>query len=133
MNSSRSYVVNGLITWIVDNSCTPHIVIDSTCNDVVVPQEHVVDGKITLNVSGQATRNFSLTPDGLSFDTRFGGQPFHVQCPVGAIVGVFAKENRQGMAFEVDLEDKVALTNAEDTSSSITSDELPSYLKVVKE
>ena len=36
----------------------------------------------------------------ISFTTRFGGIPIDLLVPVGAIVGIYAHENGQGMVFE---------------------------------
>ena len=132
MNSSRSYIVSALIDWIVDNQCTPHIVVDARVEGVEVPTEYIVDGLITLNVSGHAIRNFKLGPDGLFFDARFGGVSRQVDCPVGSIVGVYAKENRQGMAFEVENADQAQATSGNNQSNGDKQD-LPPYLRVVKE
>ena len=128
MNSSRSYVVRALIDWIVDNNCTPHIVIDSRCDGVEVPEEYVTDGLITLNVAGVAVHNWELSPSGLSFDARFRGTPHHIACPVGAIVGVYAKENQQGETF---LPDNT--TDLKQSQDSANGEELPPYLRVVKD
>ena len=100
MNSYRSYVVNALIDWIVDNGCTPHLIIDDRMPDVEVPAGFSKNHRVVLNVSGSAVRGFKLDSDGLEFHARFGGVSHLVRCPVGAIVGIFAKENGQGMAFE---------------------------------
>ena len=100
MRSSRPYLVRALIDWIVDSNCTPYLVLSTAVDGVVVPRQHVSDGKIVLNVSGTAIRNFSLEQDELAFDSRFSGENFHISAPVGAVIGVYAKETGQGMAFE---------------------------------
>ena len=102
MTSSRPYLVRALIDWIIDNGATPYLTIAANEPGVQVPSEHVKDGKIVLNISGDAIRNFGLDNNTVSFDSRFSGQPFHVIAPVGAIIAVYAKETGQGMAFEVE-------------------------------
>ena len=49
MTSSRPYLVRALYEWILDNGCTPHVVVDALLEGVEVPQEHVKDGQIVLN------------------------------------------------------------------------------------
>ena len=43
MTSSRPYVVRALYEWIVENSCTPYILVNAFGEGVEVPQEHVRD------------------------------------------------------------------------------------------
>lgn len=102
MTSFRWYLVDALIRWLLDNECTPHVVLQTDFPRVKVPSEHIKDNRIVLNVSPQAVHNFSLGPKGLEFDARFGGVPQHVFAPVGAIVGVHAKESKIGFEFEVE-------------------------------
>ncbi len=37
MNSSRPYMLRALYEWIVDNDCTPYILVDANHAGVVVP------------------------------------------------------------------------------------------------
>ena len=135
MKSSRPYVVNALIDWICDNGCTPHIVIDIRCDGVEGPTEFADDNLLVLNVSASAVRNFTCDAEGLKLDARFSGQSRHVTSPTGAIVGVFAKENGQGMSFQPEVETgSTYLTK--DTSgkdAQTTEPKLPSYLRIVKD
>jgi stringent starvation protein B len=66
---------------------------------VVVPREYVQDGRITLNVSPVAIQNLSLHEEPIWFSARFGGRPFDVQFPAGAVLAIFARENGEGMLF----------------------------------
>ena len=102
VKSSRPYFIRALLDWIVDSGCTPHLLIAADAEGVSVPRDHVRDGRIVLNLSAAAVRNFHLDDAALSFDSRFGGQSFHVVAPLGAVAAVYAKENGEGMAFEVE-------------------------------
>ncbi|MEK9928394.1 MAG: ClpXP protease specificity-enhancing factor, partial [Halieaceae bacterium] len=31
MTPSRPYIVRAIYEWIVDNDCTPHLLVDATC------------------------------------------------------------------------------------------------------
>jgi stringent starvation protein B len=44
MSSSRPYIVRALYDWIIENDCTPYILVNAFADDVEVPQEHVKDG-----------------------------------------------------------------------------------------
>ena len=46
MKSSRPYLVRALYDWIVDNGCTPYVLIDAHIPGVEVPQQYVKDGQI---------------------------------------------------------------------------------------
>ena len=100
MTPPRPYLVRALIDWIVDNDCTPFVTVASDLDGVTVPPGTAKDGRVVLNLSASATRNLQISNDLLTVDCRFGGQPFHVTVPMGAVVAVFARENGEGMSFE---------------------------------
>lgn len=85
--------------WMGDNGHTPHIVVDTAFDGVQVPEEHIKDGKIILNISHSAAHNLKLSNAGVSFRARFGGVPFDVWVPVAAVLGIYARETGQGMIF----------------------------------
>ena len=88
--------------WILDNGCSPYVIVSTTVADVQVPPGHAQNGRIVLNVSPTAIRNLLMTNDKLEFDGRFGGQAFHISAPIAAVLAVYAKETGQGMAFEAE-------------------------------
>lgn len=100
MTSFRWYLVEALIRWLLDNECVPHVVIQADLPGVEVPNEHVKNNRVVLNVSPQAVQGFSIGPKGIEFDARFGGVSRHVFAPAGAIVGVHAKGRDVGFEFE---------------------------------
>jgi len=99
---SKPYVVRAIYDWIVDNNCTPHILIDATSDGVVVPEDYVTDGQIVLNISSTAVVTLHLGNDAVSFSGRFGGVPLDVFLPLDSILGIYARENGQGMIFDDD-------------------------------
>ena len=88
--------------WMADNGHTPHIVVDASVDGVVVPPEHVKDGKIILNISSSAAHNLKIINDSVSFRARFGGVPNDVWVPTSSILGIYARETGQGMIFSND-------------------------------
>jgi stringent starvation protein B len=88
--------------WMLDNGFTPHIVVDAKRDGVRVPQAHVKDGKIVLNVSLSATRSLSLGNDAVTFEARFGGVSQQLAVPIAAVLGIYARETGQGMVFGED-------------------------------
>jgi stringent starvation protein B len=99
MNPSRPYIARALYEWILDNDCTPHLVVDADAPHVVVPRQFVQDGQIVLNVLPSAVRDFLMGDNEIFFSARFGGVPMQVRVPYGALVAIFAKENAMGMGF----------------------------------
>jgi stringent starvation protein B len=99
MNPSRPYIARGLYEWILDNDCTPHLVVDAEAPHVVVPRQFVQDGQIVLNVLPSAVRDFFMGENEISFSARFGGVPMQVRVPYAALMAIFAKENAMGMGF----------------------------------
>ncbi|MNP15917.1 Stringent starvation protein B [compost metagenome] len=102
MNSSRPYLVRALYEWIVDNDCTPHLLVNAEFPAVQVPQGFASDGQIVLNISPSAVRNLHMDNDAVSFEGRFSGVSHSLFVPAGAILGIYARENGQGMVFELD-------------------------------
>ncbi len=88
--------------WMVDNGFTPHLVVDARRDGVRVPEAHVQDGKIVVNVSPTATRGLSLGNDFVMFEARFGGVSQALSIPVAAVLGIYARETGQGMIFNDD-------------------------------
>jgi stringent starvation protein B len=100
MTSHRPYLVRALYEWILDNNCTPYILVNALEQGVEVPQNHVKDGQIVLNISPVAVQGLLVANEGLEFSGRFGGIPTRVYVPTRAIMGIYARENGQGMIFE---------------------------------
>lgn len=100
MSSSRPYLIRALYEWIVDNNCTPHVLVNAMAAGVSVPQQHVKNGQIVLNVSPGAIANFLLDNNLMQFDARFSGVPMRIVVPMHAVLGIYARENGQGMIFE---------------------------------
>lgn len=99
MTSSRPYLVRALNEWILDNDCTPYIVVDAGVQGVQVPTEHVANGQIVLNISTGAVRGLVIGNGAIEFSARFGGVPMQVFIPLQAVLAIYAKENGEGMVF----------------------------------
>lgn len=99
MTPSRAYLLRALHEWILDNDSTPHMVVDATINDVMVPEHFVSDGQIVLNISPSAVQGLHLGDEAVEFSARFGGVSMHVYVPILAVMAVYAKETGEGMGF----------------------------------
>jgi stringent starvation protein B len=99
VSGQRPYLLRAMHEWMIDNALTPHIVVDASAAGVDVPRDSVKDGKIVLNVSYAATRGLVIDNDVVAFEARFNGVPRSVRVPIDAVVGIYARENGQGMVF----------------------------------
>lgn len=102
MNSSRPYLVRALYEWIVDNDCTPHLLVNAEFSGVQVPPGFASDGQIVLNVSPSAVRHLHMDNEAISFEGRFGGVAHSLYVPAAAVLAIYARENGQGMVFDLE-------------------------------
>jgi stringent starvation protein B len=99
--SSKPYLLRALYEWCVDNGYTPYVsvVVDG---DTRVPQEHVRNGEIVLNIGPLAAHRLKMGNEFIEFAARFGGVPKELVIPVGQVAAIYARENGHGMSFEMD-------------------------------
>ena len=102
MTSSRPYLMRAVYEWIVDNNMTPYMLVNAEFPDVYVPQEHVNNGKIILNIAPEAVQNLDMGMGEVGFHARFSGKPMHVRVPISAALAIYARENGRGMVFNED-------------------------------
>lgn len=120
MSSTKPYLIRAIHEWCVDSGFTPYLVVKVDAH-TRVPREYVRDGQIVLNISPQATHHLAMGNDEIVFQTRFSGTPFQVSVPVSAVAAIYARENGQGMAFEVTPEEVAA--DAEKVGAGVTAHE----------
>lgn len=99
MTSNKPYLIRAIYDWIVDNNLTPHILVNAHYPGVQVPQEHVNNGRIVLNISPQACRGLHLENDRIVFSARFSGVTIQIFVVPAAVFAIYAKENGRGMEF----------------------------------
>lgn len=100
--TTKPYLLRAIHDWCVDNGFTPHLAVVVDRN-VVVPPGYARDGQIVLNIGAEATANLDLGNEAITFQARFGGVSQHLYIPVSHVLAIYARENGQGMAFELDL------------------------------
>lgn len=100
---TKPYMVRAIHEWCVDNGFSPHLLVavNAQCR---VPMAYVKDGEIVLNLNYTATKDLHIDNDAIVFSARFGGVSQNLYVPMGAVKGIFARENSQGMFFEPALE-----------------------------
>ena len=97
MKPFRGYLFQALLQWIYESDLRPHILVDATVPGVAVPNSHVEDGKITLNLGLNAIAQFSADEFEVCFTARFNGASQRIRVPLAAIEMVYAQENGIGM------------------------------------
>jgi stringent starvation protein B len=99
MTSTKPYLIRAIYEWILDNEMTPHLVVDVRYPGVQAPKEFVEEERLVLNLSPSAVRALVLGNEQIEFNARFGGVARDVYFPVEAVLGIFTRENGQGMVF----------------------------------
>lgn len=98
--STKPYLIRAIYDWCTDSGFTPYVAV-AVDESVRVPADFVKNGEIVLNVSALATSRLLIDNDAISFQARFAGVPRDVYVPMGRVIAVYARENGQGMAFDV--------------------------------
>ncbi len=106
MFSNKPYLVRAFYEWIVDNACTPYVVVNAHYPRCHVPAEHVENGEITLNIAPSAIRDLKITNDTIEFRASFSGIVHLISAPIKAILAIYAQENQQGMFFDYEETDE---------------------------
>lgn len=132
---TKPYMIRAIHEWCVDNGLTPHLLVAVNAQ-TRVPMAYVKDGEIVLNINYSATKDLHIDNEAVVFSARFGGVSQNLYIPMGAIKGVFARENGQGMFFEVDAAADVpavsAPVTAEEKADTTPSEKRKPTLKIVK-
>lgn len=136
MTSNRPYLLRAFYDWILDNECTPYIVVDVDMPHVQVPEQAIKDGQVVLNISPTAVHALDMTQQHVSFSARFGGVPFEVYVPMYAISAIYARENGAGTMFppeEVEeLKDELESPKLEEVQESKSESSEPKDDKKAK-
>ncbi len=146
--STKPYLIRAIYEWCVDQGFTPYLatLVDA---DTRVPAGYAKDGQIVLNIGPDAAHKLAMENDFISFQARFGGVAHSLLVPVDNVVAIYARENGQGMAFEVHAPTAEAAeaggidadaTAGEDSSAAPAAPDEPaepppargSHLKVIK-
>ena len=100
LKGTRPYFIRAIYEWLVDADFTPYLLVDAYWPGCELPQQFVEDGRIVLNVKPSAVRYLVLGNEAIMFSARFGGMPMAILVPVGAVLGIYAKENGEGLFFD---------------------------------
>ena len=96
--STKPYLIRAICEWCADNGLTPYLAVKVN-SQTRVPSAYVKNGEIVLNVSATATRKLTIDNQWIQFTARFNGSSQEVAVPMGAVIGIFAKETGYGFSF----------------------------------
>lgn len=117
MKSTKPYLIRAIYEWCVDQGFTPHIQVHAG-PAARVPKDYVRDGQIVFNIGMDATHQLELSNEDITFQARFNGKAFPVRVPTAYVMAIYARENGQGMAFEVeDFDGTMAVADASDVEA----------------
>lgn len=123
LTSTKPYLVRAIHEWCMDNNLTPHLLV-AVDAQTRVPMAYVKDGEIVLNLSYSATKDLHLDNEAVIFSARFGGISQNLYIPMHAVRGIFARENSQGMFFEIDADSTELELNFSDEKPNETPSDI---------
>ncbi|WP_313034789.1 ClpXP protease specificity-enhancing factor [Acinetobacter sp.] len=121
LTPTRPYLARAIYEWICDNNLTPYLLVDATQPNTMVPEQFIQDGQIVLNIVPHAVHKLTMSNDAITFSARFGGVSRDIYVPLNAVLGLYARENGQGLFFDPSEYEGTQI--AEDTLKSTTTSE----------
>lgn len=118
--STKPYLLRAIYEWCTDNGYTPYITV-LVNGRTRVPMQFVKNGEIVLNISFEATSGLKMDNDLINFSARFGGVSWDISVPVDNVIAIYARENGQGMAFEVPAILSLEEENQEQSDSPVSN------------
>ena len=96
--STKPYLIRAIHEWCSDSNLTPYLSVKVDAK-TRVPTEYVKNGEIVLNLAYDATHKLTIGNDLVQFAARFNGVSRECSIPIDAVLGIFARENGQGLFF----------------------------------
>lgn len=115
---TRPYLARAIYEWICDNQLTPYLLVDATQPHTDVPLQFVKDGQIVLNLAPHAVHQLHMSNDAITFSARFGGVAKEIYVPIRAVLGIYARENGQGLFFDPSEYEDMQETAAPETEQT---------------
>lgn len=97
--AQKPYFLRACHEWMSDSGLTPQLIVDVAAPGLEVPPGFDRDGRVVLNVSVRATEGLVLGNEAVEFRARFGDAVRQVRVPIASVLGIFARETGEGLAF----------------------------------
>jgi stringent starvation protein B len=127
LSPTRPYLARAIYEWICDNNLTPHLLVDATQPNTLLPEQYIQDGQIVLNIAPHAVHQFNMSNEIITFSARFGGVSRDIYVPFNAVIGIYARENGQGLFFDPSEYSEIQIS--EDSVQPTESSENPEQPK----
>ncbi len=136
-SSTKPYLIRAIYQWALDNDYTPHLLITTDNQDVIIPRQYIQDGRIVLNIHPQSVTGLELGNEYLWFSTRFSGIATEITVPITAVLAIYVRENSHGIVFHDDDTGSISLPpaakkNAPKQSKKGKKKQKPPHLKLVE-
>ena len=106
--STKPYLLRAIYEWCVVEQFTPYLLVKVDQN-TLAPKAFIKDGKILLNLSPESIKDLLMGDEAITFTARFNGAPENLYLPIEAVEGIYAKENGEGLFFEVKEDQEIGL------------------------
>jgi len=127
--STKPYLLRAIYEWCADQGLTPYVAVRVDAN-TVVPRQFVKDGEIVLNLSANAVQHLHMGNDYITCQARFGGVAQSLSVSIANVTAIYARENGQGMAFEVTAESVATTDQPEPEPPPLTEPPRPRLTRV---
>jgi len=137
MASTKPYLIRAIYEWCVDQGFTPYLAV-RVDSHVRVPPGYVSESQIVLNIGPDATHQLKIDNEQAAFQARFNGVVHQIIVPIDNVMAIYARENGQGMAFEMPGAPPGKSSGSAETGTEPPDEPPPpppprgSHLKVVK-
>lgn len=125
LSPTRPYLARAIYEWICDNNLTPYLLVDATQPNTMVPEQFIQDGQIVLNIVPHAVHQLHMSNDAITFSARFGGVSRDIYVPLYAVLGIYARENGQGLFFDPNEYENVKIQQDDLKSETEQNQEQP--------
>jgi stringent starvation protein B len=102
--STKPYLVRSIYDWCTDSNFTPYISA-KIVSGVIAPKNYTKANEIIFNLSLESISKLIFDNNFVSFTARFNGKSEDIFLPMESILGIYSKENAQGIFFKVDESD----------------------------
>tara|TARA_X000000368_G_C22548737_1_gene501141 strand:+ start:121 stop:516 length:396 start_codon:yes stop_codon:yes gene_type:complete len=101
VQAKKPYLLRAIYDWCIDSNFTPYIVA-KIISGVKVPKSYIDSTKIILNLSPVSANKLVFDNKFISFSARFNGINQDIFLPMKSILGIYSKENGEGLFFDID-------------------------------
>ncbi len=121
LTPTRPYLARAIYDWICDNQLTPHLLVECHTAEYACSRTICAGwSDCTKYRSTCSTCQLHMSNDAITFSARFGGVSRDLYVPMNAVLGIYARENGQGLFF--DPSEYAHIQNDQDTLESKTEE-----------